>query len=117
MFKLIMPAIAAIFLYSAANAAATELALTCAWDLGGKFELKINEQGVTKNGHAVTNQVSISEAEIIWHETAPSGHDYEYNVERRSGVLVASTFSKSYNRKVENKAVCVKAGGSSEAGF
>ncbi len=117
MFKLIMPAIAAMLIYSATNAAATELVLTCAWDLGGKFELKINEQGVTKNGHAVTSQVSISETEIVWHETAPSGHDYEYNVDRHSGVLAASTFSTTYNRKVVNKAVCVKAGGSSEAGF
>jgi hypothetical protein len=117
MFKLIMLAIAAMFLYSSGKAASAEIILTCAWDLGGKFELKISDNGVIRNGHAVSDQVSISESQITWHEASPSGLDYEYNIDRQSGLLVASSFSKMYNRKVENKAVCVKAGGSSEAGF
>ena len=117
MFRLVMPAIAAMLLYSAGKAAGAEFILTCAWDLGSKFELKINEKGVTRNGRAVSDQVSISESEITWHEPSPFGYDYEYNLNRHSGVLVASTFSKAYNRKVENKAVCVKTGGSSEPGF
>jgi hypothetical protein len=117
MFKLFISVIAVMLLYPAARATATEWVLTCAWERGGKFDLKINEQGVTKNGRVVTDDVSISEDRIVWHETAPSGHDYEYNLNRHSGVLVASTFSGSYNRKVENKAVCVKTSGSSGAGF
>jgi hypothetical protein len=117
MFKLIIPAIAAMLLHSAANAAPAEFALTCAWDLGGKFELKINERGVTKNGRAVSEKVSISETQVSWHEASPSGSDYEYSIDRSNGVLVASTFNKSYNRKVQNKAICVKAGAGYEPGF
>jgi hypothetical protein len=117
MFKLIVAAIAAMLSHSAANAAPAEFALTCAWDLGGKFVLKISEQAVTKNGRAVSEKVSISETQISWHEISPSGSDYEYSIDRSNGVLVASTFNKSYNRKVENKAICVKAGAGSEPGF
>ena len=117
MFKLIMLAIAAMFLYSAGNAAGAEFILTCVWDRGSKFELKISDTGVIRNGHTVSDQVSISESEVIWREASPAGLDYEYNVNRQSGLLVAGSFSKTYNRKVENKAVCVKAGDSSEPGF
>ena len=117
MFKLFMPVIAVMLLYPAAKAATTEFLLTCAWDRGGQFNLKINEQGVIKNGHKVTDKVSISDDQISWHETASSGYEYEYKVSRRSGVLSATTFSKMHNRKIENKAVCVKASGSSGAGF
>ena len=117
MFKLIMLAIGAMFLYSAGKAASAEFILTCAWDLGGKFELKINDNGVIKNGRTVSDQVSISETQVTWREASPTGFDYEYNVNRQSGLLVATSFSKAYNRKVENKALCVKAGGGSEAGF
>ena len=115
MFKLIMLAIAAMFLYSAGNAAGAELILTCVWDRGSQFELKINDNGVIRNGHTVSDQVSISESQVIWHEASPAGLDYEYNVNRQSGLLVASSFM--YNRKVENKALCVKAGGGSDPGF
>jgi hypothetical protein len=115
MFKLIMLAIAAMFLYSAGNAAGAELILTCVWDRGSQFELKINDNGVIRNGHTVSDHVSISESQVIWHEASPAGLDYEYNVNRQSGLLVASSFM--YNRKVENKALCVKAGGGSDPGF
>jgi hypothetical protein len=117
MFKIIMLAIAAMFLYSAGNAAGAEFILTCAWDRGSKFELKIGDNGVIRNGHIVSYQVSINESQVIWHEASPSGLDYEYNVNRQSGLLVANSFSKMYNRKVENRALCVKAGASSEPGF
>lgn len=117
MFKLIMLAIAPMFLYSAGKAAGAEFILTCAWGLGSKFDLRIDDNGVNKNGNKITDQVSISEDQIIWRDNSVSGYDYEYNLNRHSGVLVASSFSKTYNRKVENRALCVKAGGSSEPGF
>ena len=117
MYKFIMAAIAATLLYSAARAAAAEFILTCAWDLGAKFELKISDKGVIKNGHAAADQVSIDEDRITWHESSSAGFDYDYSVDRHSGILVASTFSKTYNRKVENKAICVKAGGGTGIGF
>ncbi len=117
MYKLIMPAIAVTLLFSAAKATAAEFVLTCAWDLGSKFQLTINEKGVSKNGHTITDQVSINEDQISWHEAGVTGYDYDYSIDRHSGVLVASTFSKAYNRKVENKAICVKAGGSEQPGF
>ena len=68
MYKFIMPAIAATLLYSAGRAAGAEFTLTCAWDLGSKFELKISDKRVLKNGHTVTEQVSINEDQISWHE-------------------------------------------------
>ncbi len=117
MYKLIMPAIAATLLFSAAKAAAAEFILTCAWDLGSKFDLKINDKGVSRNGRAASDQVSISEGQISWHEVSSAGFDYDYSVDRHTGVLVANTFSKTYNRKVENKAICVKASGGDEMGF
>jgi hypothetical protein len=117
MHKLIMPAIAATLLFSAVQAAAAEFALICAWELGSKFELKIDDKGVIKNGHPAADLVSISEDAIKWHETSSVGYDYDYSVDRHTGVLIAATFSKTYNRKVENKAICVKAGGGEEPGF
>jgi hypothetical protein len=117
MYKFIMPVIAAALLLSAVRVKAAEFALTCAWDLGSKFQLTINEKGVTKNGRAASDQVTINEDQMSWHEAGVTGYDYDYTIDRHSGVLVASTFSKAYNRKVENKAICVKAGGSEQPGF
>ncbi len=117
MYKLIMPAIAATLLLLAGRAAGAEFTLTCAWDLGSKFEIKISDKTVIKNGRTVTDQAVANEEQISWHETSSAGFDYDYSINRHSGVLIASTFSKTYSRKVENKAICVKAGGGSEPGF
>jgi hypothetical protein len=117
MHKPIMPAIAPMLLFSAGSAAGAEFSLTCAWELGSKFELKISDNGATKNGRAASDQVSISESQITWHEVSLTGADYEYGANRHTGVSIASTFSNTYNRKVENKAICVKSGGSEEKGF
>jgi hypothetical protein len=117
MYKFIRPAIAAALSFLAARATAEEFALTCAWDLGSKFQLTISEKGVAKNGKAMAEQVTINEEQVAWHQAAVSGYDYDYTIDRHSGVLVASSFSKSYNRKVENKAICVKTEGSEQPGF
>jgi hypothetical protein len=117
MHKLIRPAIAAALTFSAGKAAGEEFSLTCAWDLGSKFQLTINEKGVAKNGKPMAEQVTISEEQVAWHQAGVSGYDYDYTIDRHSGVLVASSFSKTYNRKVENKAICVKAEGSEQPGF
>ena len=111
MYKLIIAAIAGTLFYSAGSAAGAEFTLTCAWERGGKFELKITNDGVLKNGHTVSAQVSISDSQITWHEYSSAGYDYDYSVDPQTGILTASTFSKMYSRKVEDKAICVKAGG------
>jgi hypothetical protein len=117
MYKFTLPVIAAVLLISPARAEDKEFVLTCAWDLGSKFQLTINEKGVAKNGRTMSEHVTIDEDQVAWHEAGVAGYDYDYTINRHSGVLVASSFSKTYNRKVENKAICVKAGGSEQPGF
>ena len=117
MHRFFVPAIAAALLLPAASAAAEEFDLTCAWDLGARFQLKISEKGVAKNGRPLAEQVKISEEEVAWHESGMTGAEYDITISRRSGVMVATTFNKSYNRKVENKAICVKSEGSEQPGF
>jgi hypothetical protein len=117
MYKSIVPLIAAALLFSTAGAMAEEFALTCAWDLGSKFLLTITENGVSKNGRASASPVTINEDQVSWHEAGVTGYDYDYTIDRHSGVLTATTFSKAYNRKVENKAICVKTAGSEQPGF
>ena len=110
MYKLILPAFAAMLLFSAGRAAGAEFTLTCAWERGGKFELKISNSRVFKNGHTVSDQVSISDSQITWHETSLAGFDYDYSMDRQSGILIATTFSKMYSRKVEDKAYMCEGG-------
>ncbi len=116
MQKLVLPAIAAIFAFASVGAAGEELLLTCVWDRGGQFDLRIGN-GVIKNGHKISDAVSIGDHSITWHEVSPTATDYEYNVDRGTGVFVASTFSKMFDRKVENRGLCVKAGSTPKLGF
>lgn len=117
MYKVILPAFAAMLLFSAGRAAGAEFDLTCVWERGAKFEIKISDNGVIKNGHKASNQVSISESLISWHETPISGVDYEYNVDRHTGILIATAFSRLYNHKVEDRGLCMTAGGAPGDGF
>ena len=117
MHKVILSAIVAMLFFSAGRAAGEETYLFCAWERGATFELKISDSGVIKNGRAVSDKVSTSGDLIRWHETPIPGTDYEYNVDRHTGVLIASGFSNMSNRKVENKALCVKLGGGAGTEF
>ncbi len=116
MQKLVLPAIAAMFAFASVGTAGEELLLTCVWDRGGQFDLRIGN-GVIKNGHKVSDAVSISDYSITWHEASPIATDYVYNVDRGNGVFIASTFSKLFDRKVESKGLCVKAGSTLKLGF
>ena len=53
----------------------------------------------------------MSDSQITWHEYSSAGYDYDYSMDPQSGILTATTFSKMYSRKVEDKAICVKAAG------
>ncbi len=116
MRKLVLPAIAALFAFASGGAAGEELLLTCVWDRGGQFDLRIGSSAI-RNGHTVSKAVGMSDYAIAWHEVSPAATDYEYNLDRRTGVFIASTFSKLFNRKVENRGLCVKAGSPAEVGF
>ncbi|MGO8777570.1 MAG: hypothetical protein ACLQKK_01420 [Rhodomicrobium sp.] len=116
MRKLASLATAALFASASGRAAGEELLLTWVWDRGGQFYLQIGS-GVIRNGHTVSKAVSMSGYAIAWHETSPAATDYEYNIDRRTGVFIASTFSKLFDRTVENRGLCVKAGSSAEVGF
>ncbi len=85
MHKPLLPAIGIAFAISAGQAGAEEILFTCAWDRGGKFDLQINDRGVVRNGHKASDEVTINEQNITWHEVSLSTTEYEYNVNRRTG--------------------------------
>jgi hypothetical protein len=107
MRKLIAPAMAAAFVFSAGGAAGEELLLTCVWDRGGIFELRIGG-GVIRNGQKITDAVTVTDGSISWSEASPVATAYEFSINRRNGVLIASAFSKLYDRKIENRGLCAK---------
>jgi len=73
----------------------------------GKFDLRIGN-GVSRNGQKIADVFSISDRFVTWHEVSPTATDCEYSADRRTGVLIASTFSKLFDRKVENRGSCIK---------
>lgn len=118
MYRVNLLAAVAMCLFSAGRAASEEFVLTCSWERGATFKLKISGSSVIKNGRNATGQVSTSEDLISWHDTPLPGIDYEYNLDRHTGILVATAFSKLYNRKLTDKALCVKVGdGTTGPGF